>query len=178
MTRRCSTFTTASAVRDPAAAVTVYVPGNSATNAPSGSKSAAPAPASSDQASVSPGIARPLASFAVAVKRTTSPVRTVAVPGSSVRRVTVLGRTCIMSVRVAGPAFAVTVARPGDTARSTPSAVTLATRGLLDVNATGSWRTSSCPLYAVPLSVSRVPTTSFDGAGETSTRAGASGRTR
>src|SRR6266571_178551 len=135
-----------SAWRVPIEAVTVYVPGSSATNAPSGSSSAAPLPASSDQPAVTPGIERPAASFAIAVKRTTSPVRTDVAAGSRVTRVTVFATTCMARARVAGPAFAVTVTRPGAKARSTPSVETLATRGLLEVKVTGSWRTSSCAL--------------------------------
>src|SRR5437773_1216981 len=146
VTRRGSTVTTASAVRVPKAAVTVYVPGSSPTNVPSGSRSAAPLPASSDHAAVTPGIGRPAASFAVTVSRTTSPVRTDVAAGSMVTRATVLATTWIASARVTGPAVADTVARPGAKARKTPSLVTLATRGVFDVKDTGSWRASSCAL--------------------------------
>src|SRR5438552_10995286 len=69
------------------------------------------------------------------------------------------------------------VTRPGASACSRPSAVTLATRGLLELKDTRSARRSPCFEYAAPASVSRVPAIAFAGAGATSMRAAGSGKT-
>src|SRR5687768_934031 len=119
--------------------------------------SATPGPAVTAQSTATSATERPAAVRAVATNFTTSPVRTLDVPGSIVTRATVLGTICNASVAVAGPDAAVIVARPAATARSRPSLVTLATRGLLEVNVTGSYRLSPCREYAVPERVSRDP---------------------
>ena len=120
---------------------------------------------------------RPAAVRAVALKATTSPVRTVGVAGSTVSRATVLGSTCTSSVSVAEPAEAVMVARPGATARSRPSPVMAATPGLLERNVTGSERRSPCFEKGVATSVSREPATSRPGRDSSAMWAGGSGCT-
>src|SRR2546426_892984 len=96
-------------------AVTVYTPGVSATTAPVGSiwATAAPPVAATAHSTGTSGTARPAASFALNVKRTTSPVRTALDAGSTASRDTVLATTCRANWVVAGPAFAEIVARPG-----------------------------------------------------------------
>src|SRR5438445_4038155 len=66
------------------------------------------------------------------------------------------------------------VTRPGASACSRPSAVTLATRGLLELKDTRSARRSPCFEYAAPASVRRVPAMTRAGAGATSMRAAGS----
>src|SRR5439155_26273652 len=104
-------------------------------------------------------------------------LRTAADAGAMERRARAFGTTWIASVADAGPALAVSVARPGASAWSRPSGVTETTFWLLDQKDTRSARRSPCFEYAVPTSVSRVSTTSFAGVGATSTCAGDSGRT-
>ena len=89
----------------------------------------------------------------------------------------VLGRTWSGSVSVAGPEAAVIVARPALMARSRPSAVTVAMRGLLDVNVTGSDRRSPCRENAAAEIVSREPATRRAGRGSSTMRAAGSGST-
>src|SRR2546425_4323960 len=139
-------------------AVTVYTPGVSATNAPAASIWATPAPpvAATAHSAGTPAMGRPAGSRAVTVNRATSPVRRALAAGSIASRATVFATTWTARGVDAGPALAVIVARPGASACSRPSAVTLATRGLLDAKLTRSARRSPCFEKAVPRSVSRV----------------------
>ena len=147
-TRRSSTVTTASAVCRPIRAETVYLPGRSATNAPSASIWAAPVSsiASTDQRTAASRTGCPPAPAACAVKRTTSPVRTDCEGGVMLTRDTVPGSTSTACVAVAAPAFAVIVARPGATAVSRPSGVIAATRASLEEKVRRSSRRSFCSL--------------------------------
>ena len=129
-----------------------------------------PGPAASAHCTATSRTGLPAPSLAAAISRTTSPVRTVVAAGSSASRVTEFTTTWRGNAAVAVPAAAVIVARPGATARRSPSGVIVATRGLLDVKLTGSWRTSSCLEYAVPTSVRCVPVTSLPGSGAMATR--------
>src|SRR5439155_942503 len=122
-----------------------------------------PDPAETAQSMATSPIERPAAVRAVAVNFTTSPVRTVEVPGSMATRTMLFGSTCRVRVSVAGPAVAVIVARPAATARSRPSFATVATRGLLEANGTGSERLSPCRENGVAESVSRELELAADG---------------
>jgi hypothetical protein len=75
------------------------------------------------------------ASCAEEVKWTTSPVRTVEVPGSIATLPTVPPTTSTLTVLVALPALPVMVAVPGDTAVRRPSGVIRTTFGFDEVNA-------------------------------------------
>ena len=139
-TFRFATSITASAEAPPTLPVMVYLPGVSATNAPSPSIDADDSgpPSSTDQriaTSPSDLFAPPRTS---ALKRTTSPVSTDALSGVSVTFDTGPAMTCTGIACVAPPALAVIVAEPGATATTRPSGVTCATFELLEVKVTGS----------------------------------------
>src|SRR2546426_1147809 len=111
----------------------------------------------SAQSTATSPMGRPAAPRAVAVSFTTSPVRTLDVGGSTEMRAIVLGSTCSARISVAGAEVAVIVARPALRARNLPSLVTVATRGLLEVNVTGSVRRSPCREKGVAETVKPAP---------------------
>jgi hypothetical protein len=89
-------------------------------------------------------ISRPFASRSTAESRTTSPVRTVRLRGVSSTRAIVLATTVTAAVAVAGASVAVSTARPGAVAVTTPSSSTATIDGALELHRTASLsRTSS-----------------------------------
>ena len=81
-----------------------------------------------------PATAFPAASFGVAPKRTTSPVRAVSLRGVSSTSAMVLAMTCTAELARAGASAASIIALPGATAVIIPSESIVSTRGALDVH--------------------------------------------
>ncbi len=118
-TLRGLTTTDAVALRSPLIAVMTYAPGRSATKTPSASTEARRSPA--DRPAKRRHVDRaPLAFFAVARSRTTSPVRTDVVAGSMARVATGFRTTVTGTVAVAAPLVTRIVARPIATPVTTP----------------------------------------------------------
>ncbi len=115
----------------PVVAVTMYVPGLSATNPPSLSIVAA-LPLTDHR------VVKSLLGSHVAVKRTTSPVRADFAPPFTIRLRKLFLTTEIEVVAFAVPEAALMTAVPGPTAVTTPPASTVATCVLLEVQLIGT----------------------------------------
>src|SRR6185503_15748279 len=124
----------------PPVAVTMYVPGFSATNPPSASIVAL-LPLTDQRALKSP------AGSPFAVNRTTSPVRAVFAPDITVKLRRLFFTIETVVVAVAAPDVAVITALPGPTPVTTPPASTVATRGLSEVQLIGT------PVRGLPLAI-------------------------
>src|SRR6185295_13729011 len=115
----------------PLVAVTMYVPGCSATREPSASI-VAPFPLTDQRVLKSP------AGSPCALKRITSPVRADVAPPMTERLRRLFFTTVTAVVAVPEPDVAVIVALPGPTPVTTPPAVTVATWGLSEVQLMGT----------------------------------------
>src|ERR1041384_4639558 len=152
---RAPTATKASAVLVPNVATTRYVPGWSATNAPSASIVAvAAATVHSARASAT---GWRVALLALKRNRTTSPVRTDVSAGATAIRAIGFATTATRKVWSAAPAEAVTVAWPGARAESRPKLLTSRIAGRLDFQVTGSKRRSPFAANGVAETVVAVP---------------------
>src|SRR5688572_16199186 len=138
----------------PLVAVTMYVPGLSATNAPLPS-TYAPLPLTDQR------VATSFAGSPFALNRTTSPVRADFAPALTSKLRKLLFTTLMVVVLVAVPALAVIVALPGPTAVITPPASTVATCGSSDVQLIGTpVRGSPLPKRVTASSGKLLPTAS------------------
>src|ERR1041384_365851 len=150
--------TKASAVLVPNVATTRYVPGWSATNAPSASIVAVPAPTDATVHSArASATGWRVALLALKRNRTTSPARPAVSAGATAIRAIGFATTATRKVWSAAPAEAVTVAWPGARAESRPKLLTSRIAGRLDFQVTGSKRRSPFAANGVAETVVAVP---------------------